>query len=592
MKPFSGQTFCCTGIPTAQRNSVADKIVELGGTHYTDLMSLVRHLVVGSKNTEKYRYLVRHRHDIVFVSAAAIDAVYKLRDERPKLVPMPVFGQVVACVARVESPGDEVAGRFFAEPFRKLANDALPKNVFSANDLIACMAQNGAQVSETLTPHCTVLVGTDTLGKRYTMAKEWGVPVVHPLWVYDSVLRGAALAVEDYELAQSNYSSGCFVWRKLNPRQAVKKSTKVWSLIMEPSGPSGPSGPSAVENWDEDVPEPATQPESSRLFAGLRFLPVGFPVAQQRILKKVVELHAGELVDPLDPACTHIVLLVRDGPQTLLMMLMLPSEARERVRSGKTRLVTDWFIERSVYYRKPCLDGWGRPLAGLVPAKRRFQVCVTGFTGIELLHVEKLVLLLNFEYCDVMNSTRQLLVLNISVMRDSLDKRLWATHTDIVKCPVYSTGDKLVSLTSAKNKVGAARKWGIPVVSLAYLWEMLAVSAGKALLRIPNVTDPRWLVAAPKLARAGSLHEYSLTDQGHDLGAVRLPSPRKSKDPKRYGRLQGRQTTSLQFEERKREQEFLESDDLTQVGYRDQELVMGSEELMRKLAPKRRRGEH
>ena len=46
---------------------------------------------------------------------------------------------------------------------------------------------------ESLLCHQNFIITADPRGTRYNKALEWNVPAIHPIWIVDSVLRGAAL---------------------------------------------------------------------------------------------------------------------------------------------------------------------------------------------------------------------------------------------------------------------------------------------------------------------------------------------------------------------------------------------------------------
>lgn len=651
-KPFLGLTFCCTGMLSAQRHESAQQIVALGGTHYTDLMSLVKFLVVGNRNTEKYRYSVRYRHDIVFLLADQIADIHSrwvsgqecLFD--PGSVLLPAFSSFVVCIARVERPSTQDVLKLFREKYRLPPSGCVAstrvQDAFLVDEITLALSALDAKVSTTLTPACNVLIGTDTAGKRYTMAKQWGIPAVHPLWVYDSCLRGAALDLDDYVVSEdvgNLYNNGCFVWRELyalrrEPKAAlktarntdrrvpVKRSLQIWTSIMSNQG-SHTSKLVKDSTWDDagsgdeldtqERKENATStPETvvSALFLGYKFLPVGFSIPQQRVLLRVVELHQGEIAElGEDSTITHLLLLVKNGPQANLMLLALPSVLKRRVNNKDVQVVTDWFIERSIFYNHVRHDMWAKPLQGLVPLATRYKVSVTGFTGVELLHIEKLIGYLNLEFCENLGANRDLLIINVNLFKTAFMKNSPALfqykHKDILNCPVYSNGDdsKSVAALSLKNKINAAKKWNIPIVSIAYLWEMIEQLAGRANLQMPDILDLSWCIFAPQaMARPTTLLDFVRkmsnnfqTQKTESEDSVQLPSPRKSKDKQKYGRLAGggeslteklkraKEDTSDNLHGNRPDETFDSDEMLTQVGYVNQDSINSKEELMKKL---------
>lgn len=643
---------------------MAEKILALGGTHYTDLMSLVKYLIVGNRNTEKYKYLIKYRHDVVFLPLTAVTRIHEkwMAGDDTGLAPeeylMPVFQKFNICVARIDRPDPTVVLKLFAERFRTPSAGAMPPDsltdAFLMEEVSLCTEKKGAQVSTTLTPNCDVVISTEPSGKRYTMARQWGIPVVHPLWVYDSCLRGAALDLDDYVLTSDGnnlYNSASFVWKKLYSarteqkapekpekivdaeRAPLKKSSEVWSSIMSHSRsrsarvikeslweePSEDNNDDSLAKTGATAPTSAASPsvKKSSLFVGFNFLPVGFSIPQQKVLRNVVESHSGEVAESSsDETVSHVLLLVKSGPQASLMLLMLPSTMKRRINTKEVHVVTDWFIERSIFYKEIRHDSWCKPLQGLVPLPKKFKVCITGFTGVELLHIEKLIEYLNLEFCETLASKRDLLIVNINLFKDSLQEKSPSLfkyrYKDVLDCPIYTSGDRLssVSVMSSHNKMNAAKKWNIPIVSVAYLWEMIQRLAGKANLQMPDIFDLSWCIYAPRsMTKPTTLLDYvrgmndnfltqkrSAEEMEEEGESVQLPSPRKAREKQKYGRLAGSRESLT--EKLKKAQEVSqengndvpsddrppESDDImTQVGYVNQDSVQNNEELMRKL---------
>lgn len=648
---------------SGRRHEIGKKIVALGGTHYTDLMSSVQYLVVGKRNTEKYRYSIRYRHDMVFLTEEAVSDIYSRwvagHDLGLTLDShlLPVFSNFTVCVARVEKPPSQDLVKLLGEKFRNPPSGSFkldPKDAFKADKIIEVMTLLGANVSTTLTPNCDVLVSTDTAGRRYTIANEWKIPAVHPLWVFDSCLRGATLNLDDYVVSRevgNLYNNGSFVWKKLYCSQPeikkkgkevekrewgqLKKNLEIWSSIMENTR-SHTAQIIRGSTWDEPgsgdeqdsqtnnnkvrknqngiESEANTVSPATSLFLGFKFLPVGYLIPQQRVLKNVVESHHGELAESGDDdTITHILLLVKNGPQANLMLSALPGATKRRVHSKDIQVVTDWFIERSIFYNEVRHDNWSKPLQGLVPLATRYKVCVSGFTGVELLHIEKLVGFLNLEFCEVLNAKRDLLIININLFKTAFLKNspelFEYKHKDILNCPIYSNGEasRSVAALSSKNKINAAKKWNIPVVSIVYLWEMIERLTGKSHLQMPDILDLAWCIFAPQaMARPKTLLDFvrkmsdnfstqRKSDESKEEESVQLPSPRKSKDKQKYGRLAGGGESLTEKLKRARENSPDDSstnkgwpdesfdEGATQVGYANQDSINSKQGLMKKL---------
>lgn len=335
-------------------------------------------------------------------------------------------------------------------------------------------------------------------------------------------------------------------------------------------------GPMAVDKtWDEESDsenyeeieyvKPVVGMARSSLFLGFKFLLVGFTVRESDLLSGGIEAFQGEITtDVDDTSMSHIIIPANRGSEASYLLRALPSGIKLMVTSGDIKVVTEFFIERCMFYKKVVLDRWGQPIKGLMNSSRKFKVSTTGFTGIELLHIEKLIKFLNLEYCESFSELRDLLILNVNLFKESFMKNspklFQYPYKDILNCPTYQSGQSSVSLLSAKNKIDAAKKWSIPVVSIAFLWEIFEKSQYKSALIIPELNDPQWCIHAPiNYIRPKSLIEYiksmgdsgpikdsgeisknTIIDDDHDDGGgVRLPSPRKSRPKQKYGKLMG-----------------------------------------------------
>lgn len=642
-KPFQGLTFCCTAIPIKLREDISQKLTALGGIHYSDLMSDVNYLIVGDRKTEKYIYCVQNRFDVKFLKPDAILKIYDhwINGEDTKHLLdienylLPIFDNLSICLSRVES---------FEHLLKKEFRQEFSGVNFTTEKMIQLISDNGGKATDSLTMSNSCIITTEKTGKRYTKAVEWGIPVIHPVWIIDSVLRLAALNFRDYTL--DSKLNGCNVWDELlkyktkndilddkideknsavdTSNKSLKKDPKIWNEIMNNTYKTRLK-PAKDTTWDEvmeeeefeqldieinDLPNKNTVPKKSTLFEDLNFFVVGFTTPETTVMNQIITFHSGIISeDSSNQAITHVVLPVKIGSQSSTLLKNLP--LKSRINNGEIKIVTEWFIERSIYYNKLVMDRWCQPLKGLKPCTKKFKVCITGFTGIELLHLEKLINLLNFEFCPALTSSRDLLVININLFKSTLLKnspKLYQYKAiDFVNCPVYQSGNSSVSLISSKNKINAAKNWSIPIVSIAYIWEILERSTPSTIhnLVLPDICDLLWCLFAPNnTAKPKTLLDYiksmsndSFETPKKDDDKVKLPSPRKGKQKRKYGRLAGRDSPEsiskklqkLNDNEKSSEQENSDNDvtnideDMTQVGYQDTDSLKNNEQLIRKL---------
>lgn len=517
----------------------------MGAEHCAHLMSDVNVLIVGDRDTDKYRYCVKHRLDIVFFSPRAVFDAYDKwilgQDVTVDQYKMPIFDSLNVCISRLDSS----------------AKDSVTKS----------LVQNGGQVTDSLTINNSCVVLTTPLGKRYSKLLEWGVPVVHPKWVFDSVRRGMALLYSYYEISTTQEwdqigLDSCDCWDLLlksskrpstDPEKTVKLArleSKLWSNIMDSVKPASSTQLNRDTTWDPQKPQETT-PEKvktaseplpaqvSRLFANHHFKVRGFDSIKTSKLSKVIQSHGGEITDDnLEPNSYLVV------PSDSVFVPDLSTEGYE--------IVTEWFIERSLHYNQIKLDNWGRPLLRS-NLKLDLQILISGFTGVELLHTINLIKLLGCQYCETLTSQRDLLLINLSTIgftKENSPNLFNLEFSDFVNTePTTHT-----SIGSTKNKINACKKWNIPVVSILFLIESLSLEAR------PDFRDSRWCIFAPKETETSTR-------------TLNLPSPSKIKK-KNWGRLIGKaqeSQLSKKFLTDSLDQDLKLSTPSTQISYNDTE---------------------
>ncbi|KAG7665282.1 DPB11 [[Candida] subhashii] len=680
-KPLSGKTFCFTGTELEERRELEEKVEALGGTYYSDLMSDVHYLVVSERYTSKYNFCIRYRVRMEFIAPESIAKLHKYwidgeEDGSENLnidnYILPIFSGLQVCFGRLDLSSSEVSNLIDSCEFRhKVSNE-----YFNPRNLMALVKQNGGIVSENLTHGDACFITTERRGNRYTEAVNRKMPIIHPIWIYDSIIRGGAMRFEDYLIKNDPdevYRDGCKVWdlvvnQKRNMEQAKrslltasttasptevevsrkitkkKNGVQIWNSIIEHTK-KNTNKLIPDKTWDDDAnsddenanrtssavsiaisKESEKQDKVNQLFLGFSFMLVGFTSRESSILTKAIENLSGELTtDSDDDSITHIVIPASKGSQSKSMLSILPHGIKSKIANGLVKIVTEWFVERSMYYKKVMTDRWCFPMKGLKKSNKPFKICISGFTGIEQLHIEKLIQFLNFEFCESLTSERDLLVLNINLFKPGLIKNspnlFKYKHKDIINCPTYQSGSSSsVSLISSKNKINAAKKWKIPIVSLAYLWEILELSQNSNTVVMPDILDLQWCIFAPdNYSKPKSLLEYvnNLSeptgetdtqdipaDQGipnrkkssedDNDSLVKLPSPRKGRSKQKYGRLVGREHTESMTNKIAREDNNRDNLDndvsnidedpfLSQIGYQDAESLRNEEAFLKKL---------
>ncbi|KAF2646029.1 hypothetical protein P280DRAFT_544457 [Massarina eburnea CBS 473.64] len=435
--PLQGAILCCTAIPPEQRTELGNMSANMGATVKLDLTSDVTHLVVGSINSAKYRYVAKSREDVkvlhvewlkalreVWMQGGEVDVATLENQYR-----LPTFYGLKVCLTGFEHPAQ-----------RKRIQDIV--------------SENGGEYHGDLTKAVTHLIAASPTGKKYEHAVAWQIKVVAWEWFEQSVARGMALDEEYFnptipveqrgqgawdrrqhspapgkrvrEIAQSDFVNP--LRRKLRRSASSKLGTQsdaLWAGIMEgsfeqkrndeddwtdtsiiskPELPAGsdPFTPTAEVTPDAEPTEDSSRPrrpfldDEDGIFAGRVVFPHGFDRAKTNILcghldgnGAVVIRDATEVQNfsPEDLRRGYVV-VPHDVP---FDAAALPEGA------GNLLPVTNWWVERCLY-GKDIVDPTDcvlcRPFDKLsISGFNGLTINLTGFTGIELLQVTKAVTL-------------------------------------------------------------------------------------------------------------------------------------------------------------------------------------------------------
>ncbi|KAG7924551.1 hypothetical protein KL925_005171 [Ogataea polymorpha] len=458
--PFHGLKFCSTSINTAQRSTLAWKIEMLGGTFHNDLLADINVLLVGSIDTPKYHFCAQRRSDIKFVLPDTVNTIYDLWTQNKDIDP-------------------SIIDNFLLSPFHgmsiclsRLSNITSPQ--FHRDVIAKIIVDLGGNPTESLTPSHKVVVSIEKSGKRYEKAIEWGIPVVHPKWVTDSAERGAALQWKYYDITTVKPEmigwGSCLVWHKLDrsPFQQVcvrpendtifpDKNSEL--VVREQHHPS--MSPNSAHHANLST---ALHHSGSQIFNKIGFYLCGFSENEFLKLKSVISDEGGDIVP--DTSANIIVV------PSYYSYSDVPGKLKNLADLKGIKILNEWFIERSLHYSKLCFDQWSVPRIHTT-LKLSLKVAFSGFVGIELLHVEKVLKSLGCCPTRTFDQTSDLLVINITSI--GLTEQHSPTIFDndyksllSVPCPM----ELEAPLSKTMNKVLAAKTWGIPVVSFAYIWKV------------------------------------------------------------------------------------------------------------------------
>ncbi|AGO13242.1 AaceriAFR095Cp [[Ashbya] aceris (nom. inval.)] len=546
-KPFQGITFCPTGVADSELAVLHRRVVQLGGAFSRDLTAEVHVLVVGNQQTAKYRYVVKHRADVVVVEPEGMEEVYArwLAGEEA-LGPEGEGGreQALRALRRRFQPGP--FGGFYVFIGRVAGTRV------SAAELQQLCESGGAQrvvtshfVRDTASSARSVFVTDCAAGARVAAAREQGVAVVHPKWVMDCVRRGAVVEVEEYLLERWDGAAweevgrdACACWAALEAA-AVRGAESAEDDGARPARLSGRMRRSGTELWARRVeggggarPAAADAPAAAReapaaargLFGGYGFSLFGFSARQRAVLERVLELHDGA-------SCEYP--RVCEGARPVYLC---PSEmAVEQLPAG-VEWATEFYVERCLHYRELLpADPWARPFyttfrarpaAALLRGHAELTVHMTGFQGVELLHMNKL--LAHLERMGVQNTPTltpktDVLLVNLAQLNSIPEEHTLRQNKYAAMFSMRREHNQ-VFRDVMKRKIEFANRHSIPLVTPGFLLELFGRAARAKRDRTAGklyLNDSNWCIVSPRGAREDYL--ISL-----DVSEPALPSPSRA----------------------------------------------------------------
>ena len=447
----------------------------MGAVHKLDLTSDVTHLIVGSVNTPKYKYVAKERQDMRVLKPEWIEAV---RDSWTE------GGEVD--VAALE---DEYRlGAFFGLKICVTGFDNLEQREQISDRIV----EEGAEYHGDLTKAVTHLIAAVPRGAKYTHAKNWKTPIVSFKWFEDSVKRGMALdeSLYDPTIASSQQGRGAVVVkesraslgkrsredesqttddaskRKLRRTASSRLHSQSQDMWNDISSREGTTVPSESDQWKDESEasikqrptlesvhvrrsdvfptESVSVPEG--IFTGRYVLIRGFPRDRSRRLQEFLEPNGASIVhsvNELDRASR----LPFFKSRMLLMPHTYEGSTMEvpDVPPG-TEIVSEWWLERCIQgkaFLEPSAHILFRPLTDAkVAGFFDLKICITGFAVVDFRQTALAIKLMGAQY-------EEELVPSISVL---------VSGGDVVK----------------KEKAWYAAKHNIKIVTRDWLWASLA----------------------------------------------------------------------------------------------------------------------
>ena len=495
--PFSGVKFSSTSIPSTIKKELRTDITSMGGIFFDDLMADVNVLIVGDHDTEKYKFCAKRRCDIKFVKAEAIYTLFDKwkqgEDFDSSILEQyisPVFDRISICMSRLSN----VEGELFNKAY-----------------ISTLIKDNKGTPTESLLMSTSFVVTTEKTGKRFEKALEWGIPVVHPRWVLDSVRRGAILESTYYDITKNDPGSmgegSCIVWDQVPPGEfdLYDTSNPVYVKSQQAYRHS-----SIRQKYTTSVNSGA-----NNLLSGLCFLTYGFTEAQMAKLGEIITQKGGNLVDSYENAVTHLLI------PSSMPFKAVPGRLKQLISTHDMAVVNEWFLDRSLFYKQLKFDSWSIP-RNFTNLDLKLRISVSGFSGVEFFHVSKLIEVLGCELVEVFQPDCNLLAVNlysVGLNKSNSPKLFQYKYADILSCRPHSQ----TSNKSTKAMINAAKKWGIPVISLAYLWEIS--EQGK----LPNLLDYRWCIFGPR----SSIPAHNFIEYAHGVNGKREDEDARVNDVKK-----------------------------------------------------------
>lgn len=438
----------------------------MGATIKLDLTSDVTHLIVGSTDSAKYRYVAKSREDVKVLSPAWLEALRQVwmggEDNvnvaaLEKEYRLPTLFGLKICLTGFDNPEQR---RYMQET----------------------VDSNGAEYHGDLTKSVTHLIAATPSGKKYDHALNWDMKIVSLEWLEQSIERGMILDESLFHPTMPMEARGQGAWDRrsatplhakrardadqsqaLNPfRRKLRRSAStkfgsqsdaLWAGITaanlerqqddgddwtehsmaqlegsaahDPASLAGgaltPEDSTAFSNPTQEPASPshvpANRPSVNGLFEGRVVCPHGFESDKTEILRKHLASHGARVLfasDLNNASCDDIqrgFLIVPHDAE--VDYTLIPERAASLIS-----IVSNWWVERCLHGKRlvdPTDDVLSRPFGKLsICGFSGLTVNSTGFVGIELLHVTKVVALLGATYDEHLSAKTSVIVCNSS----------------------------------------------------------------------------------------------------------------------------------------------------------------------------------
>ncbi|EDO16077.1 hypothetical protein Kpol_1016p19 [Vanderwaltozyma polyspora DSM 70294] len=416
-----------------------------------------------------------------------------------------------------------------------------------------------------VTKNKPVLFITDTLnGARVDAAREKNLPVVHFKWILDCERRNATLDYDPYYLLENNTNTpfekigleSCDCWDKLqidmtddittinsssvsisnidHSNETSKQNSnllskfkprgnKLWERVMNNDSTKTKNIITAVNLDSTDIDTESNLQNKELLhqliFTDCRFKIIkDFPLKHSQILEKII-IQNGGTMDDIDSKYKFIIV-----PSNVPLYKLNIEKGDESFTQ-----ITEFFIERCLHYKKFLfpVDSWSKPFYHtdnfrIKPNPKllheaqesnsdnpKLNVSITGFHGVELLHLLKILDVLKqfgINYNKFLNNSTDLLIINLSSLASiPKDNKLWQNEfSDLFYEQLnsnISTSNNQVFRNSMKRKIEFVKTTHqIPVVTPVFLMNIFKLTkrlteTDKELIHFNNIS---WCILCPR----------------------------------------------------------------------------------------------
>jgi DNA replication regulator DPB11 len=482
---FESVIFTTTNLTSKEKAKVTDVVSFMGGKIRNDLTSETNVLIVGNIETPKSKYCLKHRTDVTLLYPDDLFDIYKRFKEKsiPSLTiqvlddyPWPIFDSCLFCLSRL----------------RDVENECYEKTYITK-----LIDHFGGKSIASLTPKVTYLITDKREGKRYESALEWNINPIHPKWIIDCCNCQRILNPSLYDISKIKDLNLIGVGAYKKTRNVIDygdtSNNPLFSKCIQEFN---------TKNRNNILKYGKENFIDNKLFTGFIFSSFGFNKQQTEKLFQILKENGAEIQDEYDLSITHILV-----PSTLTMD-KIPENILRLKSIADSKIINEWFLERCLHYNNVCNDSWSLPPLNL-NLNYEYKIHITGFSDIEHLHITKLIKNLNLtmsteltEDCDFLVSNLHSLGLN----KENSPQLFTYKFNDILTSKTTTTS---ISISLTKKKINSAKKWNIPVLSLAFIWEFSQTGL------LPPVLDIQWCIFAPRSLRpASNFLEYARSVSG------------------------------------------------------------------------------